>query len=197
MNATLAGGVRRLAEIFISHILPLTAVLFFIATGVILWHLDNLSSAQIKKTAVANAAVYSDTLQEFRSLYTTEVVNTAKKHGLEITHDYKSKSGAIPLPATLSMLLGNRIGGSDSGVKSKLYSKFPFPWREASGGLSDDFSRQAWRALQENPTQAFTRFEEVDGKYSLRFATPDLMREGCIDCHNSHPHKPKSGLAIG
>ncbi len=197
MEAFFAESTRRLSGIFINHILPLTAVLFVVATGAILWHLDNLSSAQIQKAALMNAAVYSETLKEFRTLYTTEVVNTAKNHGMEITHDYKSKSGAIPLPATLSMLLGNRIGGSDSGVKSRLYSKFPFPWREASGGLSDDFSRQAWVALQESPTQAFSRFEDVDGKYSLRFATSDIMREGCIDCHNSHPQTPKADWQMG
>lgn len=144
-----------------------------------------------------NAKIYSATLTEFRSLYTTEVVVAARKYGMSISHDYKSKEGTIPLPATLSMQLGNRIGGVDYGTKSRLYSNYPFPWREKTGGLSDDFARAAWESLQANPTGVFTQFEDVDGKYSLRYATADIMRQGCVDCHNNHLQTPKTDWRIG
>ena len=197
MKTYIAKSIEWLTDRFINHALKITAALFILATGATLWHLDKLSTIQIQKTALSNAAVYSETLAVVRTLYTTEVVNTAKKHGMEISHDYKTKSGAIPLPATFSMLLGNRIGGKDFGVKSKLYSNYPFPWREVTGGLADNFAREAWNALQENPKQAFTRFENVEGSLSLRFATADLMREGCIDCHNTHALSPKTDWRVG
>jgi hypothetical protein len=93
---------------------------------------------------------------EFRTLYTSEVVSTAKDHGLEITHDYKDKLGAIPLPATLSMLLGNRLAEKEDGGQTRLYSPYPFPWRITSGGLRDDFSRDAWEALNKIPDECVT-----------------------------------------
>ncbi len=196
MKAYFTKRLRWLSNHFISHVLKYTAALFFLGAGVTLWHLDKLSTNQIQKTALINAAVYSNTLAEFRNLYTTEVINTAKKHGLEISHDYKSKSGAIPLPATFSMMLGNRIGGKLLNVRSKLYSNYPFPWREVSGGLTDNFSREAWKALQEDPTAVFVRFENVDGLSTLRYATADIMKEGCIGCHNTHPDSPKTDWQI-
>jgi light-regulated signal transduction histidine kinase (bacteriophytochrome) len=43
-----------------------------------------------------------------------------RAQGIEITHDYEGKAGAIPLPATLSMELGERIaargGGAGTGI---------------------------------------------------------------------------------
>ena len=42
---------------------------------------------------------------EFRTLYTSEVVDTVMKHGIEVTHDYATKEGAIPLPVTLTLLV--------------------------------------------------------------------------------------------
>ena len=63
----------------------------------------------IESTAVQQAAGYSSSLTDFRTLYTSEVASRLGEHGIEVTHDYAEKEGAIPLPATLTMLLGDRI----------------------------------------------------------------------------------------
>ncbi|WP_163833080.1 diguanylate cyclase [Spartinivicinus ruber] len=182
---------------FINHPLITLAVTFTMATIVILWHLEHLANEQIQTTALDNAQSYSQALTEFRTLYTSEVVVIAQTHGIKVSHDYRTKADAIPLPATLSMLLGNRLGGKQGGIKSRLYSKYPFPWREISGGLSDAFAKSAWQYLQNNPNQPYYRFEEVDGRASLRYASADLMRPSCINCHNSHPDSPKNDWRVG
>ena len=48
-------------------------------------------------------------LKELRKLYTSEVTDRLVGHGIQVTHDYATKEGAIPLPATFSMELGKRI----------------------------------------------------------------------------------------
>ncbi|MDE1461438.1 diguanylate cyclase [Spartinivicinus poritis] len=197
MKRRLSSSLEAGINFFINHTLMVLIIAFTLATIIILWHLERLANKQIQSTALDNAQSYSQALAEFRTLYTSEVVITAKSHGIEVSHDYKTKKGAIPLPATLSMLLGNRLGGKQSGVKSRLYSKYPFPWREITGGLNDNFANTAWALLEKNPNQPYYRFEDVDGRASLRYATADVMRSGCISCHNTHPDSPKHNWQVG
>jgi len=177
------------------------SVLFGLTAIIIYFYLTALANTQVRETAIKNAQVYLHALAEFRSLYTSEVVvkvkNHGTSHGIEITHDYKDKKDAIPLPATLSMMLGSRLGGSESGVSSRLYSPYPFPWRVADQGLNDDFSRQAWQALQSDSSRSYYSFEMYKGKMSLRYARADIMTPSCIGCHNSHADTPKDDWKAG
>ncbi len=173
------------------------ALLIVVASALVLWQSSKISENLVESTSLANAALYSEAIEEFRSLYTSEVVDTARKHGILVTHDYKDHEGAIPLPATLSKLLGERIGQRHSGAKSLLCSPYPFPWRKADGGLRDDLAREAWAALSKAPDRPFTRFELVAGEPVLRYVTADRMRERCVDCHNSHPDSPKRDWQVG
>jgi PAS domain S-box-containing protein len=173
------------------------SVLFGIAVASLLWHQASQRSRLIESTAIQQAARYFVDVAESRALYTSEVVKTAIDHGLEVTHDYKNKAGAIPLPATLSMLLGNRLAEKQSGGQTRLYSPYPFPWRSKTGGLRDNFEREAWEALNIDPDEPFVRIEEIEGRPSLRYATADLMRRSCVRCHNTHPDTPKRGWKEG
>ena len=177
------------------------SVLFGLTAIIIYFYLTALANTQVRDTAIKNAQMYLQALAEFRSLYTSEVVvkvkNHGSSHGIQITHDYQNKKDAIPLPATLSMMLGSRLGGSESGVSSRLYSAYPFPWRVADQGLNDKFSLQAWQALQSDPSRSYYSFEVYKGKMSLRYARADVMTESCIGCHNSHADSPKIDWKVG
>ncbi len=135
-------------------------------------------------------------LAEFRTLYTSEVVERVRPLGIEVTHDYLNKPGAIPLPATFSMELGKRIGGNELGVKTRLYSNYPFPWRKLESS-QDDFERQALAYLSGHPDESFYRLEDFQGQRSLRYVTADRMRESCVACHNTHPDSPKRDWKVG
>ena len=172
------------------------AVTFCAGLAVVLWHLVKLSSTLVETSALQGTARYSEALMEFRSLYTSEVVVRAQARGIEVTHDYRNRPGAIPLPATLSIELGRRIGMQGSGLQVRLYSDYPFPWR-TDGGPRDAFEREALRHLQQHPDQPFTRFENFEGRRSLRYATADRMRPACVSCHNSNPASPKTDWKVG
>jgi len=135
-------------------------------------------------------------LEEFRTIYTAEVVERVRAHpDFEVSHDYKNRPMAIPLPATLSMELGARLGVGEEASKSLLYSPYPFPWREDTGGLRDSFQQEAWERLpQEDP---YYRFETYKGVPALRYATADRMRKECVDCHNTHPDTPRNDWKEG
>lgn len=168
------------------------AALAFVATvAIVIWWVSRTQRQLAEKVALDAAAQYAALVAEFRTLYTSEVVAAARKHGVQITHDYSTRDGAIPLPATLSMLLGNKMGERAGGARTSLYSPYPFPWREETGGLKDEFAQAAWEALTRNPDRPFYRFESVAGANTLRYATADTMRAACVNCHNTHPDTPK------
>ena len=168
-----------------------------LAAGWIVWHFHNLQRSMVQAFAIDSATLYSQALSEFRSIYTSDVVERLRGQSIEISHDYKENDKAIPLPATLSMELGKNIGKHRSGTETRLYSPYPFPWRKETGGLRDDFAKEAWKHLSKEPDKPFYRFEKYEGRNTLRFATADLMRPSCVDCHNSHPNTPRNDWMAG
>jgi len=131
-----------------------------------------------------------------RALYTSEVVEIARAQGIEVTHDYHGKQRAIPLPATLIIELGQRLAKSGASLQIRLYSDYPFPWRQ-NGGPRDAFEREALTALRRNPTEPFFRFQDYKGQRVLRYAMADRMLPACVSCHNSHPDSPKRDWKVG
>ncbi|BBM86921.1 response regulator [Candidatus Uabimicrobium amorphum] len=182
-------------SILYKHTISILVVSAFIATVATIWHLSYISRQSTENTALYTAKNYSEALRTFRTLYTSQVVVPMKKKGLDITHNYADNENAIPLPATLSMMIGNHLS-KDSDVKTYLYSKYPFPWRMQEG-LKDDFRRRAWESLNKNRYQPFYEFTEENNQRILRYATADVMRESCVNCHNTHPQTPKDGWETG
>jgi PAS domain S-box-containing protein len=181
----------------LKHTVLVLTLLIASATVLLLWHQSYAHSVIAKSIALENARAYSEALATFRSLYSSEVVERVREHGIEVTHDYHDREGAIPLPATLSMKLGEQIGVAGPDMATYLYSPYPFPGRDNVGGLRDSFAEDAWKALSANPDSPFSRVEEVNGRLTLRYATADRMRASCIDCHNSHPDTPKDDWKVG
>ena len=176
-------------------IISIFAFFSLISTGMIL-HTNRLQENIVKSSALDNARLYSNAIETFRTLYASEVVSVARKQGLEVTHDYHDKM-AIPLPATLSMLLGNKIGESDSGASTKLYSPYPFPWRKETGGLVDGFAEKAWTNISADSSKPYFEFFLDSEQKTLRYAAADEMRASCIECHNNHPDSPKTDWKEG
>ena len=181
-----------LNDLLLRRTVLVLTVLIIAAGGFLLWHQSDVQDELVKSMMLEDAKAYSDALATFRSLYTSEVVETVLKQNIVVTHDYDPQKGEIPLPATLSMKLGEHMGENGSQVRSKLYSPYPFRGPRKVGELPDKFGEDAWAFLTKNPEKSFSRFEEVDGRLWLRYATADLMRKGCIHCHNTHPDTPKS-----
>ena len=188
IGTTMARGVRLLQERTILVLLSM----FCLGAGCMLWYVSHVQSHLIASIALQDAALYAQALSEMRTLYTSEVVERVRQHGIAVTHDYATQEGAIPLPVTLNLLLGERIGAHKAGAQARMYSPYPFPWRRHEGGLRDSFSQAAWQALQHHPAAPFYRLEAVQGRPSLRYATADLMRPSCVNCHNTHAASPKT-----
>ena len=159
-------------------------------------HLSRLSGNLLEQTALDSAAMQADMLDRMNALYSSTVAAPMRRIGVDVTHDFCEKEGAIPLPATFTIVLGEEMRDSEYGMKLRLYSDYPFRTR-TDGGPRDAFEREALDLLRQNPDRAVHRFEDYDGQYSLRYATARRMRESCVQCHNHHPDSTKTDWKVG
>lgn len=158
-------------------------------------YLQSMSQRYIQELTLSHAKLYIGTLASARHIYSREVVARLNDSNILISHDYRQHQGAIPLPATFTMLLSDTL--DIPNISSRLYSPFPFVDISGSNGLRDQFAKDAWHALNKKPEQDFYRFEQLDGMNVLRYAHADIMKKGCIDCHNNHPLTPNHQWRVG
>jgi eukaryotic-like serine/threonine-protein kinase len=173
----------------------LVAVSLGAAVG--LWHLSRLSEYLVRSTAIEGAAQQSEMLDVVNALYSSKVVERLQSHGVVVTHDYATRAGAIPLPATFTIESGEEIGRhSKTGMLFRLYSDYPFRSRK-DGGPRDDFERHALAELRRSPNAPVYRFETFQTRPSLRYATARRMQADCIGCHNNDPNSTKRNWKPG
>lgn len=191
-----ASAQNAVGRFLFDHAVVLLALLVAATTLSLFLYLNALQDQLVAALAEQGTRQQSETLEELRGLYTSDVVEKVRGHGVSVTHDYQGKDNTIPLPATLTIELGRRIGERGSGMNVRLYSEYPFPWRK-DGGPRDAFERDALAALGRDPTHAFSRVEEYQGQSVIRYAVADRMRAACVACHNSHPASPKTDWKEG
>ncbi len=198
------GGIRRImaktgafvVQLIFERTVLLLTVMFVVGVAATLWHFSRLSSTLVESGALQGTSLYSESLTELRTFYGSEVVDRVRPQGVMVTHDYASHDGAIPIPATFTIEFGKHIREKNSGMQIRLYSEYPFPFRK-DGGPRDDFEWEALRQLREGPDKPFFRFQDFDGRPSLRYATAVQMKAGCVICHNAHPESPKTDWKVG
>jgi signal transduction histidine kinase len=81
-------------------------------------------------------------------------------------------------------------------MQIRLVSHFPFTFRK-DGGPRDAFEREALARLSKESGGVFYRFEDFNGRPSLRYAVAITMGKGCVACHNSHSESPKKDWKVG
>ena len=191
-------GIRtdRLRLLFTRRSFTLMALVLLLSVWGTSLHVLDLEATMVKSMSENHAILYTRALREFRTLYTSEVVERARTTGATVTHDYMSQPGAIPLPVNLTLLIGNRMS-QDGGTSTRLYSDYPFPWREEDGGVRDSFERRALELLRNQPEQSVSEVVTINDRSFLRYAIADRMRPSCVTCHNTHPESPKTDWKTG
>ena len=189
--------MKRFGSDRLSHrlLLPL-----FLASAVIvaamLAVLSHSRSETVQQAGLATGRAVASQIVTLRGFYTAEIASRAKKAGMTLGFDYAQKDGMLPLPATLVKALGESVAKEYPGTAVRLLSNHPFPHQAARHKL-DEFQSAALAALEKDPKTPVHRVEEIDGRLSTRYAVADVMKEGCVACHNSHPQSPKKDWKIG
>ncbi len=176
--------------------MQMVAVTLIAVSVWVVYYTYRSSERVVFQYASDSAQEHAESVTQFRNYYAQELVPRAIQAGVKITHDYKTQSNALPLPATLTIELGHYIEQVDGGTQVRLYSDLPFPWRVSERRL-DDFQKQALAHLKQNPDQPFVREDVLNGQRVLRYAQADRMLSGCVACHNSYQNSPKTDWKVG
>jgi eukaryotic-like serine/threonine-protein kinase len=176
------------------------------------WSLHRLSESMVEQTALEGAAQQTNMLREMNKLY-TDVAAQAKKAGVEVTHRFPDdEKTCIPIPARFTILLGERLESQadeaeNRGVRGQgflrlqMYSNHPF--RERPGSPPKHrFGKDALDhfATTEDRDKPFYRFDKYNGLRVLRYATPLVMNQKCLACHNDkgrYPALTKTDWKVG
>lgn len=174
----------------------LFAVIFGSVAG--LWYLSSLSEWFVQQTALESARQENKMLDEVWRFYSEEIEDiTTKTTGVQITQNYRNVHPALPLPATFSIDLGERISRRNPGMQVRVFSRYPWPGRE-KGGPQDEVERVAldWLEAGANSTdskhQEFAQFVEEGGKRQLQYFAARHMEKSCLGCHNDTAPTSKS-----
>jgi adenylate cyclase len=187
-----------LLNFFLKRVVLILILMFCIGIGIALANMSRLSSNLIESQAVQNAEHYVESFNQAIDLYSVAAADRAKAvQGIEVTHAYLNQPGAIPLPSTFAIELGERISDRKDEIAVRFYSDYPFPWREEGGGAKDSFERAALDFLNRNPKEHFVRRETLDGQGVLRYGEASIMKPSCVTCHNTHPQSPKKDWEVG
>jgi len=174
----------------------MTAALVFGVLGLplVIWlDLKTLSERGLQSRAHETGRI----IDIMRGFYSSDVVSRILHADGKVTasSNYKNINGAVPIPATLSIELGNRISEGDGAIKYRFVSDLPFKDRDAP--VLDGFETGAIAALRANPKASVAEFTGSLFNRQLRVASPVLMAQACVDCHNSHPLSPKTDWKVG
>jgi adenylate cyclase len=138
----------------------------------------------------------SRVIDDMRGFYSSDVVGRVMaKHDAVPTHNYKDVPGGIPIPATLSIELGQRISARNDAVRYRFVSDLPFKGR-ATHNL-DSFEQNALESLRKDPKQAIVEAHGTLFESIIRLATPVTMGPACVSCHNSHADSPYTAWKVG
>ena len=185
-------GRRRLSH---QLLLPLLLVGAVVIASVVALALRTRSES-VEQAGLTTGRAVANQVVTLRSFYTAEITSRAKKAGMQLGFDFRDKENMLPLPATLVKALGESVAKEYPGTDVRLMSRYPFPNR-AGGAKLDEFQTNALAALEKDPTSPQHRVEEINGRLSVRYAVADVMKEGCVACHNSNPQSPKHDWKVG
>ncbi|MCX7361474.1 MAG: response regulator [Alphaproteobacteria bacterium] len=173
--------------------IPLVLLLLAGLPAAVWLDLRNLSENTLRPQAKDLNAV----ITSVRTYYATNVVGrvlSTQGHSAVI-HNYKDVPGAIPIPATLSLELGQVIAEQQSNIAYRFVSDHPFKGR-APHDL-DAFERTALASLRVDSKQTLSDVSWSGFNGSVRLVAPVLMGAACVACHNTHPDSPKRDWEVG
>jgi adenylate cyclase len=136
-------------------------------------------------------------ISSVRAYYAANVVGRVLQHPerTEVVHNYRDIAGAIPIPATLSLELGQAVSAAQSNITYRFISDYAFKGRTPHE--MDEFEHNALAALRRDPDAKITDVSASLFSDRVRLVAPIVMGAACVGCHNTHPDSPKRDWKVG
>ncbi len=179
-----------------SHLVVAIIILGLVALPIAIWlDLRHLSDQNLQVQATSLDSIIS----EIRGYYSRNVVGRIQQNSgrNQVLHNYQEIPGAIPIPATLSIELGDLISKTAGNVDYRFVSDHTFTNRVPH--RLDDFETDALRTFR-HPDNTARVVAKTSGSLfdrQIRIATPVVLAGSCVDCHNNHPLSPKRDWVVG
>lgn len=145
------------------------------------------------------ASDFDSVISGIRGFYADKVVHNVldapKGTTVSVSPNFLQHPGAIPIPATFSLALGNVVSNGQSHVEYRFISHFPFKGRPEHH--FDAFEDAALAALQKNPAMPIAAVSWHGFSTQARYVTPIIMGPTCVACHNTNPGSPKHDWKVG
>ena len=162
-------------------------------------YLSHLSTWFVRSTALDSARNEADMLEGINAYYSEEVVGRLDLKEVQVTHEYATTKNALPLPATFTIDAGERITAGAAGMEVRLYSDYP--WRD-DGGPKNRFEELALEKLRQRVSRDKASLEYHEFTKDLwlpvvRYARAQIMKDNCVNCHNTSTTSPKTDWKVG
>lgn len=180
-------------SLFWKIVIPSLLIVVAINVGVICFVKNNHDKVLGNMGQKAAATAVTE-VQAIRSFYASEVVPRAHKSGMKVDYDFAETDNTMPLTATFVKAIGEHLQRQNPGSDVRLFSDHPFP--HAANTELDPFEKAAIKNIRKEG-DTYSEMVTVNGRLSVRYAVPDLMRSNCVNCHNSHPESPKTDWQVG
>lgn len=136
-----------------------------------------------------------DIIEADRTLYTTHVVDRLQETGTAIASEGWKDRNALPLPAQMLLLSGERVRKNGGGLHYRLASSWPI---YKKNGPANDFERNGLKAVQQNPDKPYMGFITQGNENRFEAIYADLaVSKSCVNCHNRHLLSPKRNHELG
>ena len=179
-----------------SRVLVVLLVLVLLAgLPVAVWlDLSNVTENALRR----QASDLNSVITSVRAYYARNVVGRIldSSDDTKVVHNYHDIPGAIPIPATLSIELGQVINSQQHNIGSRFVSDFPFKGRAPH--KLDLFEINALKLLRAVHKEKLV--EKVSASAlndRVRLIVPVVMGQACVNCHNTHPDSPKRDWKVG
>ncbi len=190
--------MEKLGRYFLQHPQSLMALVFLGLVGlpVALWlDLEHLSDKNLER----QASSFSTVISGVRSYYAENVI--ARIHAVDTEtrtlHNYREVDGAIPIPATLSIELGDAISATQDDIQYRFVSDYPFKGRPTHDLTAFETDALVQFRGGRDPDQMMISHTGNLWNHEVDVATPVIMSQTCVDCHNSHVESSKTDWAAG
>jgi len=141
-------------------------------------------------------------MRNLQGYYAQNVVSRLSPDSPTIaSHDYHAIDGAVPIPATLAIELGELINSNQSArgfkVEYRFISDVPFPGREPSE-LTPGENRALSEFRNGHPAdRMFLKADDSVWDHAVSMVTPVIVEGSCMACHNSLANSPKTDWQVG
>ena len=132
-------------------------------------------ATELESNLLRAAKTHSQTIGDFRSFYSTEVISRLSGTEVEVTHLYKDRDKSVPLPATLTIDFSEFVADQGREMQLQLLSDYPFPWRAEERAPLGGFEAEALRNFRNGNFADFSEVFTVEDLLNLQIKVVHLL----------------------